>query len=103
MAMEIDIARAGETVTAAITGRVDGSNAREFQDTLIGAIEETDRDVVLDFANLTYISSAGLRAVLLAAKSLARQEAKLQVRALSTSVREVFETSGFDKIISIRD
>ena len=103
MTMDIDITRESEKVTAAIAGRVDGSNAREFQDALMGAIQESDREVVLDFASLTYISSAGLRAILLTAKTLSKQSATLEVCALSPSIREVFETSGFDKIISVRD
>ncbi len=101
--MEMDISRESETVTASLVGRVDGENAREFQDALMGAIEETDKVVALNFEKLTYISSAGLRAILLMAKTLSKQDAKLEVRSLTPSVREVFETSGFDKIISVRD
>ncbi len=100
--MEIGIEREGDKVTAAITGRIDGTNAREFQDSLIEALQENDRFMVLDFANLSYISSAGLRAILLTAKTLAKQDGTLEVCSLSRSIQEVFETSGFDKIISVR-
>ncbi len=100
--MEIGIEREGDTVTAAITGRIDGTNAREFQDSLIETLQEDDRCMVLDFANLSYISSAGLRAILLTAKTLAKQDGKLEVCSLPRSIQEVFETSGFDKIISVR-
>ena len=50
---------------------------------------------------LTYISSAGLRVVLLVAKTLQQQDAKLAVCSLSDSIREVFEISGFDKIVPV--
>lgn len=102
MPMEMGFDREDTKVTCSVSGRVDGTNAREFQDSLINAIQDTDREVVLDFAELSYISSAGLRAILLAAKTLSKQSASLEVASLTPSIREVFETSGFDKIIKVR-
>ena len=83
-------------------GRVDGSNAQEFQGALSEVIDEDDRCVVLDLGKITYISSAGLRVILLTAKALKRQDADLAVCSLTDSIREVFEISGFDKIIQVR-
>ena len=82
---------------------MDGTNAQEFQGELSSAIAETDRAVVLDLEHLSYISSAGLRVILLTAKALQRQDAELAVCSLSDSIREVFAISGFDKIITVRD
>ena len=101
--MAISTERQGTTLIAKTAGRVDGANAREFQDDLEEAIEPTDRTVVLDLEDLTYISSAGLRVILLIAKSLRRQGAKITVCSLSDSIRQVFEISGFDKIIPVHD
>ena len=56
--------------------------------------------LVLDMENLTYISSAGLRVILLVSKKLQRLSAKFGICALSESIGEVFQISGFDKIIS---
>ena len=50
---------------------------------------------------LVYISSAGLHAILLTAKSLGNRNAKLALCSLSDQIREVFTTSGFDKVIAI--
>lgn len=99
--MAISTERDGGTLIAKTEGRVDGSNAREFQDALEEAIEPTDTAVVLDLENLSYISSAGLRVILLTAKTLRKQDAKLAVCSLSDSIKQVFEISGFDKIIPI--
>ena len=55
----------------------------------------------MDFEKLVYISSAGLRAILLTAKSLGNLNAKLALCSLSDQIREIFEISGFDKIITI--
>ena len=101
--MAINIERDGGTVIAKIDGRLDGANAQEFQGDLTGAIEDSDRAVILDFANLSYISSAGLRVILITAKALRRQDAELAVCSLSDPIREVFEISGFDQIIPVRD
>ena len=51
--------RDGVTLIATAEERVDGVNAREFQNDLEAAVEETDRTVILDLQRLVYISSAG--------------------------------------------
>lgn len=99
--MDIQTERHGSTLIAKPQGRIDSLNAQEFQDALNNAIEENDSAVVLDMQALSYISSAGLRTVLLTAKTLEKRDAKLMVCSLSASIREVFEISGFDKIIPV--
>ena len=55
---------------AVADGRVDGANAQEFQGALADEIDADDRGLVLDMGQITYISSAGLRVILLTAKAL---------------------------------
>ena len=88
-------------MSAQVGGRIDGTNASEFEEAIRTAFEESDRAVIVDFEKLVYISSAGLRAILLTAKSLDNRNAKFALCSLSDQIREVFETSGFDKIIAI--
>jgi anti-anti-sigma factor len=99
--MAVSTERQGDTLVAKTDGRVDGANAREFQSALEAAINPDERAVILDMEELSYISSAGLRVILLTAKNLRTQNAKFAVCSLSAPIREVFEISGFDKIISI--
>ena len=99
--MEVETERQGDTLIAKTDGRVDGANAREFQTALESAIDSNDGAVLLDMEQLSYISSAGLRVILLMAKVLQGRNAKFAICSLSASIREVFEISGFDKIISI--
>ena len=101
--MELDVERHAGTLIAKATGRIDGVNAGDFEQSLSGAIDDSDSAVIVDLADLSYISSAGLRAVLLTAKSLSRRSAKFALCAPSKPIREVFEISGFDKIIDIHD
>ena len=97
--MEIHSEREGGALIAKAEGRVDGSNAREFEEALQATIGENDRVLILDLEALSYISSAGLRVLLLIAKKLQRQSGKLVVCSLSDPINEVFEISGFSKII----
>ena len=99
--MTIETERNGETLVVVTSERVDGMNSQELQAELEEAILETDRVVVLDLHRLVYISSAGLRVILVITKQLQRRRARLVVCSLSDPVREIFEMSGFDKIIPV--
>ena len=99
--MEISTERDGAALIVAASGRVDGSNSQEFQEGLDAVIDASCRAVVLNLEQLSYISSSGLRVMLLVARKLQRQDAKFALCSLSDSIREVFEISGFDRIIPV--
>ena len=82
-------------------GRLDSGNAQALCDLLDAATEFPGQSVVIDMADLVYISSAGLRAILRAVRKTGRQNSRLALCSLSEDVREVFETSGFDQLIDI--
>ena len=83
--------------------RIDSSNSRDFQSKLEFAVKDEDAGVVLDFGDVTYISSAGMRVILSLLKILQKKNSKLVICDMRGSVREVFSISGFDKIVDIRD
>ena len=99
--MDISTERQGSTLIANVGDRIDGTEARNFQETLTGVIDEDVKALILDLEELSYISSAGLRVILLTARVLQRQGGKLAICSLSDPIREVFEISGFDKIIPV--
>ncbi len=101
--MNVEVLNQGDSLVLLTEGRVDGTNAVDFQNALEGAIRGNVRPVVLDFENLSYISSAGLRAILVVAKSLQKQGVEFAVCSLMDSVNEVFVISGFDRIIPIHE
>ena len=80
---------------------MDGITAREFEDAMKAAISESDHAVIVDLEVLSYISSAGLRAILLTAKDLWNRDAKFALSSLPAPIREVVEIAGFDKIIEV--
>ena len=99
--MEINTERTNGVLVAKAWSRIDGANAREFEKAMKAAISESDSAVVIDFGELSYISSAGLRALLVIAKKLQNRDAAFAICSLTDTVRAVFEISGFDKIIAI--
>ncbi len=99
--MELHTERTEGVLIVKAWTRVDGANAREFEKALKAAIGDDDRAVVIDFEELAYISSAGLRAILVIAKLLQNRDAAFAICSLGDTVRAVFEISGFDKIIPI--
>ncbi len=99
--MEINAERESGTVIARTNGRIDSSNSREFHSSLEAVVTEGDTVVVLDFEDVSYISSAGMRVILLTAKSLQQNGVTFALYSMNDSNREVFKISGFDKIIPI--
>ena len=91
--------RKAGTLIAKAAGRVDGSNAREFQDALESLLDGNVSAMLLDFERLSYISSAGLRVILLVSKQLQNRDVKFGVCSLSDPISEVFQISGFNEII----
>ncbi|MGI4982196.1 MAG: STAS domain-containing protein [Janthinobacterium lividum] len=76
-------------------GRLDGIGAPVLEAAIGRYVEDGGRYLVLDFARLVYISSIGLRVVLMAGKRLPRARGGVVLATLTPNVREVFEMSGF--------
>jgi len=86
-----------------IIGRMDAVTAPEFEKALGAWIDESEKYFVVDLSSLEYISSAGLRSILIIAKKLKSLNGKIILAAMGESVNEVFEISGFNSIIPIHD
>jgi anti-anti-sigma factor len=81
-------------------GRLDGTTAPVFSEQLLRYFSEHDA-AVIDFSAVVYVSSAGLRAILMATKHRRQSGGLMALCALSDPVREVFEISGFLSIIDV--
>ena len=99
--MEMTTERRAGVLSLGVQGRIDGDSVADFEAAIEVAIEAEDRAVVLDLGALDYLSSAGLRAILLIARTLWKQDGYFALCSVAEPVREVFEISGFDKIIAI--
>jgi anti-anti-sigma factor len=89
----------GTTVLTPV-GRVDSNSAREVEDALL-PLFDAGQPVLVDFAELNYISSAGLRVLLLAARRSKATGLPLSLAGMSKPVDEVFKISGFAKLFQI--
>jgi anti-sigma B factor antagonist len=102
VAIDVKTERRDAVLSMWVGGRLDGSNAEEFEADVKGAIAAGDRALVMDLADLAYVSSAGLRAILLTAKTLWDQEAEFVICSVPRSILEILEMSGFDKLLTIQ-
>ena len=98
--MQISTRTSNDIHIVAITGSLDSTTALEAQKSL-DAVVAGARKVALDFSQLDYISSAGLRILLGAAKQLRAKGGTLGMFGLNQSVREVFDISGFSSILPV--
>ena len=101
-AMDVTTERKDGVLSVRVEGRIDGSTARAFQETVEIAIKDSDRAVIVDCEELSYIGSAGLRTVLTIGKAVSNRDTRFALCSLSEPVRKIFEQSGFDMIITIR-
>ncbi len=86
-------------LTMALAGRLDTSTAPQLEAELKTSITSVD-SLVMDFAELEYISSAGLR-VLLSAQKVMNKQGKMVIRHVNETIMEVFEVTGFSDILTI--
>ena len=84
-----------------LIGRLDSKTSPEFGKQVFDAIEKGSKNMIVDFEDLDYISSAGLRVILKATKDLKRSEGKFVLCSMKDYVKEVFEISGFDSFLPI--
>ncbi|MBR4961701.1 MAG: STAS domain-containing protein [Clostridia bacterium] len=89
----------GTRLTVAIAGRLDTTTAPQLEAELKQSYDGTEK-LVLDFAALEYLSSAGLR-VLLAAQKVMNKQGEMVIRNVNETINEIFEVTGFVDILTI--
>ena len=104
--MQVTTQRLADVIVVAVDGRIDYVNADEFKEILmphLGGGASGGPHVVLDLSGLEYISSAGLRVLILAAREARGREGKLIAVGLQPVVREIFEISKFTLVLQLFD
>ena len=84
-----------------LNGRLDSNTSQGFEKKIFQAIDDGSKNMIIDFKDLEYISSAGLRVILKATKALKREEGKMMLCHMQDYVKEVFEIAGFDSFLPI--
>ena len=98
--MNINKAQKDGKVTFTLDGRLDTTSSPQLQDVLIPAFDSA-KQVELDFASLSYVSSAGLRVLLLGEKTARTKGGTMTLINVSQDIKEVFEMTGFSDVLKI--
>ncbi|QPM90251.1 STAS domain-containing protein [Pseudooceanicola algae] len=85
-----------------VGGRIDGTTSAEAETAILARLAEVPA-LVVDLQHVDYVSSAGLRVILKAAKAAKASGARLVLAGLTPQVREVFDISGFSSVLEIHD
>ena len=86
-----------------LKGRLDSNTSQGFEQKLFQAISEGAKNMVVDFKDIDYISSAGLRVILKAFKALQREDGRIILCSMQKYVREIFKMIGIDSFVPILD
>jgi anti-anti-sigma factor len=98
--MDFKAEELGDVRVVRITGNLDTQTSTVAQEQLLQLIDDGATKVLVDFEDLNYISSSGLRMLLVAVKRLGANGGQLRVCSANKTVQEVFEISGFGDILS---
>ncbi len=99
--MDIAEERIGTALVIRPAGRLDGTTAPQFERALLAHLDSRPGRVVLDLTALAYVSSAGLRAILVAVKRGKALDCPLLVCCVPEPIREVLDLSGFGSVLPI--
>lgn len=101
MSVQIHTSQEGKATVVQLQGKVDATSAPSVEQALVGVIDQGEKKLVIDCANLDFISSAGLRSLLLAVKKMKAAGGAIALAALQPHVKEVFDISGFSSLFVI--
>ena len=88
----------GTVLNVLIDGRIDATNAEEFRDSISTDLKRV-KVLNLDFQNVGYISSVGIRSLLLLFKQMRRQDGRMEILNINDQVREILKLIGLMEFI----
>ncbi len=91
----------GNAVTLQVEGRVDTNTSPELQKAILESFQSAAK-LTLDLEKVVYVSSAGLRALLLGQKTAASKGAAMELIHVAPTVKTVLDSVGFSKILTLR-
>lgn len=102
-ALSIDRVPSGDVMVVAPSGRIDSATAKTLEESVLEVVSAGTNRLVIDLAQVDYVSSAGLRVILLAGKKAGASGGKLVLSGLAPTIRDVFEISGFLRLFEVKD
>jgi anti-sigma B factor antagonist len=99
--MEITEKKRENSVVLELKGRLDAASSESLWSTIDGLVDRGERYLILDFSELNYISSSGLRVLLMAARRVKAVNGKLALVSLNDQNQAVFEIAGFSSVFTV--
>lgn len=99
--MQLDTAALDSVTAVAIKGRVDSTTADQLRDHLRQVIDAGPARLVIDLKEVTYISSAGFRTLLITARSVDQVKGKLALCGIGGEVKRLFDIASFTELFTI--
>ena len=103
--MDATTRQLGNVLVVALQGRIDQATAEQLRLALESHLSccIAGAPLILDFSGISYISSVGLRVLMLAARQVTAQQGQMAIAGLQPVVREIFQISRFDMVFKIYD
>ena len=101
LGLEIKAEEIDGIIILRLLGRLDASSSPLLQNRLNVLLKEPHKIILLDFSNIDYLSSAGLRVLLSFTKKYKENEKRLSIFSVTEDVMDIIKLTGFDKILDI--
>jgi len=101
--VQIQVKKDHDILIVSVEGRMDTVSAPEFQKRMEDLLDQGETGILMDFGKLEYVSSAGLRSILVAAKKAKSLGGRVSCCSLQDMVRKVFDISGFTGMLPVFD
>ncbi|MBF0286137.1 MAG: STAS domain-containing protein [Magnetococcales bacterium] len=104
--MQVLVSQSGPAIVLGVSGRIDHANSEEFKTAFLSPLEkavEASTPVIINLEGLEYISSAGLRVLMIASKTAKAKGGKLFLAGWSPVVKEIFTISRFNLVFDCSD
>jgi len=99
--MKLDIIKeSGESIVLFLSGKLDAPGVDIIGTKFLGLLNHLEKSAVLDFTEVTYVSSIGMRLLLNGWKMLSREGFRMQIMNTSPEIRQVFIIAGFEEMLA---
>ena len=99
--MEITEERRADILILRVSGKLDASTSKSLEDKILPLITPAQVKLIIELSQLDYISSAGLRVFILAAKRMNEAQGKMILCSLRDAVKQVFDIAGFSSFLTL--
>ena len=100
--LQIKKEKVGEVLTVHIIGDLNVKTSPELEEELTKSISDVKK-MILDFSNVEYISSAGLRVLIAMEKSMRHQGGSMTIRHVNPAIKEIIRLAGFLQVMHVED